>query len=116
MRLWSIKDRLHVTQKPANMNRKSKGPAAQMRAKATVRKAKRSASKRVHSKTSREKVQAYRERMRAKGFRLVQLWLPDTRTPEFAAEAHRQSLRANQSPSAAEDQAWADSIADRNFD
>ena len=26
--------------------------------------------------------------MRAKGLRLVQMWVPDTRTPEFAAEPH----------------------------
>ncbi len=37
--------------------------------------------------------------MRAKGYRLVQMWLPDTRTPEFEAEAHRQSLLISQSES-----------------
>jgi len=61
--------------------------------------------------TSREKVRAYRKRMRAKGFRLAQMWLPDTRSPEFAAEAHRQSLRAANSPTEKEDQAFIDSIS-----
>jgi hypothetical protein len=33
-----------------------------------------------------ELVQQYRARLRAKGLRPVQLWLPDTSTPEFAAQ------------------------------
>jgi Protein of unknown function (DUF3018) len=37
--------------------------------------------------------------------------LPDVRSPEFAAEAHRQSLLAGQSPFEAEDQAFVDSIS-----
>jgi len=101
------------------MNRKRKRPAARMRAKAAARKTKPKASraaKPTEARTSRDKVRAYRKRMRAKGLRLVQMWLPDTRTPEFAAEAHRQSLLANTSPFAAEDQAWVDSISDWNSD
>lgn len=98
------------------MDRKRKRPITQMRAKATGRKAKPAAAKRVRAKPSREKVRAYRERMRAKGLRLVQMWLPDTRTPEFAAEARRQSLLASRSPFAAEDQAWVDSVSDWKFD
>jgi hypothetical protein len=101
------------------MQRKNKRPVAQMRAKTPLRKTKpkaSSAAKSARTKSSREKVRAYRKRMRAKGLRLVQMWLPDTRTPEFAAEAHRQSLLASTSPFAAEDQAWVDSISDWNFD
>ena len=67
-------------------------------------------------KSSRDKVRAFRQRMRAKGLRLVQLWLPDTRTSEFAAEARRQSVLANRSPFAGEDQAWVDSLSDWNAD
>ena len=37
------------------------------------------------------KARAYRERMRARGFRPVQIWVPDTRTADFRTEAHRQS-------------------------
>ena len=29
--------------------------------------------------------------MRAQGLRPVQIWVPDVRSPDFAAEAHRQS-------------------------
>jgi hypothetical protein len=39
-----------------------------------------------------ENVRRYRERMRAKGLRQIQLWVPDTRSPAFAAECRRQSL------------------------
>jgi hypothetical protein len=39
-----------------------------------------------------QRAQKYREAMRAKGMRLVQKWVIDTRTPEFKAEARRQSL------------------------
>jgi hypothetical protein len=42
--------------------------------------------------TTHAKVRRYRERMRAKGLRQIQLWVPDTRSPAFAAECRRQSL------------------------
>ena len=61
--------------------------------------------------TSREKVRAHRARMRAQGLRPVTLWLPDTRTPEFAAEAHRASLAIANSPTEEEDQAFIDSVS-----
>ena len=97
------------------MPRKNQRPAAQMRAKAAVRKAKPSAAKRARAKssgtkTSREKVRAYRQRMRAKGLRLIQMWLPDTRTPEFAELAHRASVAIASSPTEQEDQAFIDSV------
>ena len=95
------------------MNRKGKRPAAQMRAKAATRKTKPKgphAAKLAPARTSRDKVRAYRKRMRAKGLRLVQMWLPDTRTPEFAELAHRASLAAANSPTEQEDQAFIDSI------
>lgn len=45
-----------------------------------------------------ENIRRYRERMRAKGFRAIQLWVPDTRSPEFAAECRRQSLLVANDP------------------
>lgn len=60
---------------------------------------------------SGEKVRAHRERMRKRGFRLVQLWVPDTRSKEFAEQAHRASLAIANSPSDAEDQAFLDSVS-----
>jgi hypothetical protein len=62
-------------------------------------------------KAAREKARAYRARMRAKGLRPVQFWLPDVNSPEFIAEAHRQSLAIANSPTEEEDQAFIDSIS-----
>jgi hypothetical protein len=33
----------------------------------------------------------YRQRMRAAGLRPVQIWVPDTRSPDFAEKCHRQA-------------------------
>ena len=38
-----------------------------------------------------ERVQKHRDALRAVGLRPVQLWVPDTRRPGFAAECRRQS-------------------------
>ena len=61
---------------------------------------------------SRDKVRAYRERMRARGLRPVQIWLPDTRTAAFRSEAHSQSLAVAQSALAQRDQDFIDTISD----
>jgi len=61
--------------------------------------------------SSREKAKAYRERMKRKGMRQITIWVPDVRSPEFAAEAHRQSLLVANSPSAKEDQDFIDAIS-----
>jgi hypothetical protein len=45
-----------------------------------------------------ENVRRYRDRMRAKGLRQIQLWVPDTRSPAFAAECRRQSLLVADDP------------------
>lgn len=39
----------------------------------------------------REQVTAYRSRMKTRGLRRVNLWLPDPRTPELKKECRRQS-------------------------
>lgn len=38
-----------------------------------------------------ERMRGYRTRKRASGLRLIQLWVPDTRSRRFAAECRRQS-------------------------
>jgi hypothetical protein len=95
-----------------------------MRSKTTVRRTKASRVKTARTstgqalrkkaskapKSSRKRVRAYRKRMRAKGLRLVQMWLPDTRTPEFAEQAHRDSLAIANSPTEHDDQAFIDSV------
>jgi len=39
----------------------------------------------------KKRVRGYRVRQRALGLRLIQLWVPDTRSRIFAAECRRQS-------------------------
>ena len=39
-----------------------------------------------------QRVQKRRDKLRAAGLRPVQIWVPDTRRPGFAAECRRQSL------------------------
>lgn len=38
-----------------------------------------------------ERVKRYRDRLRERGLRPVQIWVPDTRRPGFAMECRRQS-------------------------
>jgi Protein of unknown function (DUF3018) len=65
---------------------------------------------------NRSKVNAYRERLRAQGLRPIQIWVPDTRSPEFANEAKRQSLLIANNPGEADDQAFIDSVSELSFD
>ena len=65
---------------------------------------------------NKARVSAHRARLRALGLRPIQIWVPDTRSPEFAKEARRQSLLIANSPSEAEEQAFIDSISELKFD
>lgn len=62
--------------------------------------------------SSRKKVQDYRARMRAKGLKLVQFWVPDVSSPAFRAAAHRDSLLIANSPHETEDQAFVDAVSE----
>jgi len=64
------------------------------------------------SGSSRDKVRAHRERLRRQGLRPIQIWVPDVRSPAFAAEAHRQSLAVARSPAAREDQEFIDAVSE----
>jgi hypothetical protein len=66
----------------------------------------------ARSETSRDRVKGYRERLRRQGLRPIQIWVPDTRSPDFAAEAHRQSAAVAASPYALDDQAFIDAVSD----
>lgn len=61
--------------------------------------------------TVTERVRNYRKRMRDRGMRPIQIWVADVRTPEFAAEAHRQSAAVAASEHAADDQAYIDALS-----
>jgi antidote-toxin recognition MazE-like antitoxin len=66
----------------------------------------------VKRSRTREKVRAHRERLRRRGLRPVQIWLPDTRSETFRREAHRQSLVIAKDPQEPEDQAFVEALAD----
>jgi hypothetical protein len=68
-------------------------------------------SRRRKPATSRDKVQAHRRRLRSQGLRPIQIWVPDTRSPEFAREASLQSRLVAASPCADADQAFVDAMS-----
>lgn len=51
---------------------------------------------------AKERMRGYRARKQASGLRLVQLWVPDTRSKRFAAECKRQSCLLRGDPAEAE--------------
>jgi len=61
--------------------------------------------------SSRQKVRAHRERLRAQGLRPIQIWVPDTRSPRFAAQASKQSQLVAKSRYAVKDQAFIDALS-----
>ena len=63
---------------------------------------------------NRERVRRYRTRMRARGLRPLQVWVPDMRSVEFVDQAHAQSRAVSASPSEEEDQSFVDSIGELN--
>jgi hypothetical protein len=64
----------------------------------------------IELRRSRDKGRAHRKRLRARGLRPIQIWVPDTRSATFKLEAHRQSLLVAQSPHARRDQDFIDLI------
>ena len=63
-------------------------------------------------KSSKDKVRAHRERLRQQGLRPIQIWVPDTRSRSFKAQAHRQSLAVAESELESDDQAFIDAVSD----
>jgi hypothetical protein len=61
---------------------------------------------------SAARVRAHRERLRAQGLRPVQLWVPDVRSPQFAQQAHDQSVAVASSRAEVDDQAFIDALGD----
>jgi hypothetical protein len=62
--------------------------------------------------SSRERTARYRARMRAKGYRLKQIWVPDLRRPEVLARVQAEARAIANSPHEPEDQAWVDEISE----
>lgn len=57
-------------------------------------------------------MQDYRRRLRAAGLRLVQIWVPNTRSEHFVKEAHRQSSLVSRHESEQEPLDFIETIAD----
>jgi hypothetical protein len=72
--------------------------------------------KKALAKSSREKVNAHRSRLRAQGLRPIQIWVPDTRSPRFKKEAHRQSIAVAASAHAADDQAFITALGELDLE
>ncbi|KRF20960.1 hypothetical protein ASG90_00640 [Nocardioides sp. Soil797] len=62
--------------------------------------------------STRDRVKRHRQRLRDQGMRPIQIWVPDTRAPSFANEAHRQSLLAANDPDTADAQEFIESTSD----
>jgi hypothetical protein len=58
--------------------------------------------------------QLLRERLRRRGLRPIQIWVPDVRSPRFVREARRQSRLVAASPFEAQEQAFIDAISEWN--
>ena len=59
----------------------------------------------------RERVSEHRRRMRERGFRPVQIWVPDVRTPHFADEARRQSMIVAEADRVSDDQSFIEAVS-----
>jgi hypothetical protein len=62
---------------------------------------------------SRAKCRDVRARLRARGLRPIEIWVPDVHAPGFREEAHRQSLAVARSPYEPDDQAFVDAVSGR---
>ena len=60
----------------------------------------------------RDRVARHRIAMRERGFRQIQMWVPDARTEEFKREARRQSLAVAAADRAGDDQDFIEQISE----
>ncbi len=61
--------------------------------------------------TVRDRVTAHRKRLRAQGLRPVQIWVPDVRGDDFAAEAQRQAKAVARAAAKSDDQDFVEAIS-----
>ena len=59
----------------------------------------------------RDRVSEYRRRMRERGFRSVQIWVPDVRTPMFASEAERQAALVAAADRRSDEQSFIEAVS-----
>lgn len=58
------------------------------------------------------RVKNYRDKLQAAGLRPLQIWVPDTRRPGFAAECRRQSQILRNAPAERALHDWLEEAAD----
>ena len=61
---------------------------------------------------SRDKVRAHRERLRRRGLRPVQVWVPDVRSRTFIREARRQAALIGADVRETEEQNFIDAVSE----
>jgi hypothetical protein len=66
----------------------------------------------VAQTSSFTRVQKHRASLKARGMRPVQLWVPDTRSADFAAECRRQSALLDADPQERELLDWIEQVVD----
>lgn len=60
----------------------------------------------------RDRVARHRVAMRERGFRQIQMWVPDARTDEFRQEAERQALAVAAADRAGDDLDFVEQISE----
>lgn len=60
----------------------------------------------------RRNMRNYRDRLRAQGLRPKTVWVPDTRSPDFADQVRRDSLAVRGHPSEGEALDWIEDATD----
>lgn len=58
-----------------------------------------------------DRVREYRKRMRDRGYRPIQMWVPDVRSERFAAEAHRQAACVAAADAGSDDQRFIEAVS-----
>ena len=66
----------------------------------------------MKSVKSRDKVRAHRERLRRRGMRPIQIWVPDVRSRTFTRQAHRQSLLVGADALEQDEQDFVDAVSE----
>ena len=61
--------------------------------------------------STRQRVKDHRQRMRERGFRPIQIWVPDVRSAAFAAEAERQARALAEADRTGDDQDFVEAIS-----
>jgi Protein of unknown function (DUF3018) len=68
------------------------------------------AATKAKTKPSRDRVRVHREKLRKKGLKPIQFWVPDVKSEEYKANIRRQCVLIANSPQEEEDIAFVQSL------